>query len=198
MAEYAFTGSGYLGVKGKWKGCEQPVMLINVYAPQERSAKKELWEELVKLRLTSPALWCLFGDFNAVRKPGKRKGYVFDHGKAADFNDFIGQVNLQEIGMGAKRFTWIGQGGLKLSKLDGFLLSKELLDVWTGLSVIGLKRIFSDYCLILLKSGDYNFGPTSFKFFDSWLHEEGFENMICDSWKEMVVTGCPSYCLKEN
>lgn len=118
MAEYAFAGSGYLGVEGKWKGCDQSVMLINIYAPQERSAKKKLWDDLLTLKSSSTAVWCMFGDFNVVRKPEERKGCTFYQGKAADYNNFIEQLNLQEIVMGARKFTWIGQGGRKLSKLD--------------------------------------------------------------------------------
>lgn len=196
-AEYAFAGDGFLGVEGKWKGCQAPVMIINIYAPQERCAKKRLWDDLCKLRSTSSALWCLLGDFNAVRKPAERRGCVFYHGKAEDFNNFIDQTDLQEISMGSRKFTWIDQGGLKLSKLDRFLLSRDLLQLWTRLSVVCLERNFSDHCPILLKSVSIDFGPIPFKFFDSWMLEEGFQDLIHSVWKELVITGCPSYCLKE-
>lgn len=67
-----------MAVEGKWKGCAQLVMLIYIYAPQERGAKKKLWDELVILRLSSTALWCVFGDFNGVRKLTERKGRAFN------------------------------------------------------------------------------------------------------------------------
>lgn len=67
--------------------------------------------------------------------------------------------------MGARKFTSVGQGGLKQSKLDRFLLSTELLEIWPGLSVVGLERNFLDHCPIMLKSSDTDFGSIPFKIF---------------------------------
>lgn len=37
-------------------------------------------------------------------------------------------------------------GGTKLSKLDHFLLSPKLLNVWPTVSVVALERTFADHC----------------------------------------------------
>lgn len=42
VADYAFAGTGYSGVEGKWKGCDHPILFINIYASQDRSAKQKL------------------------------------------------------------------------------------------------------------------------------------------------------------
>lgn len=91
---------------------------------------------------------------------------MFNKGKADDFNKFICQNDLQEMSLGGRKFTWVGQGGLKLSKLDHFLLTRSLMDEWQGTFAIVLPRNFSDHCLILLKSLEVDFGPTPFRFFD--------------------------------
>lgn len=150
-ASWSFAGNGYLGVVGKWKACVTEVCMLNVYAPQERSLKRLLWEDIGRLLIDLPARRCLFWDFNAVRNEGERKGSMFDIGKAADFNCFIDQNELHELRLGAWKYTWIGYGGLKLSKLDRFLLSRELIDEWHGLSAVVLPRKFSYHCPILLK-----------------------------------------------
>lgn len=89
------------------------------------------------------------GDFNAFRHEGERKGCIFDKGKADDFNDFVNRANLQDITLGVSMYTWVGQGGGKM--LDRFLLSRELLATWPGLSAMVLDRVFSDHCPIMLK-----------------------------------------------
>lgn len=66
---------------------------------------------------------CIFGDFNVVRKKKERRCCLFDPAKADDFNPFISRNDLLEVSMGARKFTRVGQGGSKLSKLDRFLLS---------------------------------------------------------------------------
>lgn len=93
------------------------------------TAKRLLWSNLLRLRDVNVSPWCLMGDFNVVREAGERKGSIFNGRKALAFNEFINLAQLKEVGMGIKGYTWIDRGGSKLSKLDRFLLSRELLDV---------------------------------------------------------------------
>lgn len=80
--------------------------------------------------------------------------------------------------MGGRRFTWIGPGGQKLSKLYHFLLSRELLKFWTNMVVIVKDRCFADHCPILLESARADFGHSPFHFFNHWLQSEGFNDMV--------------------
>lgn len=137
------------------------------------------------------------GDFNVVRCESERKGSLFDKGKAEDFNNFINQANLLYLSLGRKKFTWIGQGGEKLSKFDRFLVSSELCDVWSGLSVLVLERVFSNHCPILLKNEVQDFGPTPFRFFNHWMEKDGFLLMIRKEWENFSIPGCASFVLKE-
>lgn len=77
------------------------------------------------------------GDFNTVKNEEERFGCVFHKRRVADFNAFIKAANLP---MGGRRFTCVGQGGLKLSKLGRFLMSTELTEVWTEMTVVALDR----------------------------------------------------------
>lgn len=95
------------------------------------------------------------------------------------------------------RFTWYDQGGCKLSKLCRFLISRELLDTWPALSALALDRIFSDHCPILLKSYTADFGPIPFKFFNHWMQEEGFNELISKEWVSSFIKGSSSFILKE-
>lgn len=43
---------------------------------------------------------------------------------------------------------------------------------------------------------DVDFGPTSFKFFDHWLHEVGFGELMVNGWNQPHVSGYASFCFK--
>lgn len=142
----AFAGRGFLCVEGFWKGCSQTLSIINVYAPQDDSDKRKLWLDICSYLSNSSKLFCLMGDFNSVRNEGERFGCTFHQRREENFNAFIKVTDLQELHMGGRRFTWIGPGGLKLSKLDRFLMSRELSEIWIDMAVVALDRCFSDHC----------------------------------------------------
>lgn len=84
--------------------------------------------------------------------------------------------------MGGRRYTWLGIGGTKLSKLDRFLISSTLLHDWPQLSVVALERTFVDHYPLLLKSSSIDFGPIPFRFFNHWMDECGFDELVKRSW----------------
>lgn len=99
--------------------------------------------------------------------------------------------------MGGRQFTWIGQGGLKLSKLDRFLLSRDLLVLWPHLSVVVLDRCFADHCPILLKVAKSDFGPIPFRFYNQWLQTDGFNSMILEAWHAASPASSAGFILKK-
>lgn len=170
--------------------------------PHDDAIKRKLWIALQPFLcsyLCSPSnLFCIMGhDFNSIRTPNERLGSEFHSRRAADFNAFINAANLVEPRMGGRRFTWIGQGGLKLSKLDWFLLSRELLELWPDLSVVAFERCFADHCPILMKVNKLDFGPTPFRFYNQWQQVDGFRPMLLDAWQTSKAMGSAGYVLKE-
>jgi len=62
-------------LEGKWGEENLLLTLVNVYSSCVYSEKKIMWEELLKCRRDDEnKVWCMIGDFNAVRKPDERKG----------------------------------------------------------------------------------------------------------------------------
>ena len=74
--------------------------------------------------------WILCGDFNEVRKPDERKGSVFVERGAQLFNKFIESLDLFEPSLGGHKYAWVNANGTKASKLDRFLLSSNMVDLW--------------------------------------------------------------------
>nr|GFD20363.1 cytochrome P450 [Tanacetum cinerariifolium] len=137
------VGDGFVAVKGLWLPLNITCLIIIIYAPQ-----------------------C---DFNEVRNGMERSGSIFHRRGALNFNDFINSSGLIELPIGGMRFTRMNNIGSKLSKLDRFLVSSQVLDHWPNAHVITLPREFSDHSPILLHSETQDYGPVPFRFFNSWL-----------------------------
>lgn len=65
---FSCHGSDFLAVWGSWAGQNTRCGFINVYAPQDISRKKKLWDNISGLVCSNPEVkWVIFGDFNEVR-----------------------------------------------------------------------------------------------------------------------------------
>ncbi|GJZ40892.1 cytochrome P450 [Tanacetum coccineum] len=148
-----------------------------VYAPQEQRLKRKLWLELTELLLNPNTLSVILGDFNEVRVKFERMGTVFDPRGARFFNNFIESSGLHDIQMGSKWFSGMNNIGSKLSQLDRFLVSC-FLDRWTNSYILPLTRDFSNHTPLLLSNSVHDYGPTLFKFFNSWLSHEDFTPLV--------------------
>lgn len=62
----------------------------------------------------------------------------------------------------------MNKDGSKLSKLDRLLVSSSFVDKWPNSHLLALPRELSDHCPIILKTHVLDFGPITFKFYNSW------------------------------
>ncbi|GKB71667.1 RNA-directed DNA polymerase, eukaryota, reverse transcriptase zinc-binding domain protein [Tanacetum coccineum] len=85
--------------------------------------------------------YVLFGDLNEVREESERFGSVYSTSEAQIFNSFIESSGLKEMLMGGKFFTWMNKSGTKMSRLNRFLISDEVLDENIDLKAILLDRL---------------------------------------------------------
>ncbi|XP_021971084.1 uncharacterized protein LOC110866037 [Helianthus annuus] len=97
--------------------------IVNVYAPNDASARRGLWSDLTQLRNSRQSLWVFAGDFNDVRHLEERRNLEYVAANADAFNDFILSAALQEFDMGGEKFTYILDRGDKLSFVE-FVLNK--------------------------------------------------------------------------
>ncbi|GKD98851.1 RNA-directed DNA polymerase, eukaryota, reverse transcriptase zinc-binding domain protein, partial [Tanacetum coccineum] len=86
--------------------------------------------------------YILFGDMNEVRNAQERHGSFFSRSKAEVFNTFIINSNLIDLPMGGHLFTWMNKQGTKLSKLDQFLISEEVLNLLPDIKITILDRFY--------------------------------------------------------
>ncbi|GKF47580.1 RNA-directed DNA polymerase, eukaryota, reverse transcriptase zinc-binding domain protein [Tanacetum coccineum] len=86
--------------------------------------------------------------------------------------------------MGGRLFTWMNKASTKLSKLDRFLMSENVLVTNPDLKAIVLDRLWSDHNPILLHADKTDFGPIPYRLFHSWMQMPGFDIMIKESCDE--------------
>ncbi|GKC61051.1 hypothetical protein Tco_1088649 [Tanacetum coccineum] len=73
----------------------------------------------------------------------------------------------------------------KLSKLDRFLISKDVLESTPDIRITTLERLWSDHTPILLHVSKSDFGATPFKFYNSWILRDDFEDIIKSAWSNL-------------
>ena len=112
----------FIRMSGVIKGSGDRINFINVYAPQGVAAKIELWGLIERKIGSDSGFWVILGDFNVVRFAEERKGSVFKHTCASNFNGFIHRTGLLEYGLKGSQFTCICDNGRKLSKIDRVLI----------------------------------------------------------------------------
>ncbi|GJW58547.1 alpha/beta hydrolases superfamily protein [Tanacetum coccineum] len=127
---------------------------------------------------------------NSQRYASKRLGTVFNHASANVFNQFIRDAQLWDIPLGGHLFTRINKHGDKLSKLDRFLTSDSFAPLLQKFSGQVLDCHISDHRPILLSPVSVDFGPTPFKFYNSWLLDKNLHSTISDFWENFAPTNC--------
>ncbi|XP_071714890.1 uncharacterized protein [Rutidosis leptorrhynchoides] len=176
----------FTAIRGNWVGSGGESIIVNIYGPHNDIGKKEMWGFLDGLMMGVDSAWVLCGDFNEVRCQSERLNCVFSQSRASRFNDFIDRNSLIEIPINGKRFTRVSGDGIKISKLDHFLVNDNFIKLWDDLSVIALDRMESDHCPLILRSKVIDFGQKPFKVFDEWLNREGVDRVILDGWNSVV------------
>ena len=157
-------------LRGVWLTSGFDLLVVVVYAPHDPRDKSMVWDYLATEIKKWKGKVILMGDFNEVRYKSDRFGSVFNAKGALAFNSFIEDAELEEINLGGIMFTWCHKSGTKMSKLDRFFLSNNLLNSCP-----------QDHRPILLRETECDYGPTPFRFFHHWLELDGFNNFVVDS-----------------
>ncbi|GJX21587.1 RNA-directed DNA polymerase, eukaryota, reverse transcriptase zinc-binding domain protein [Tanacetum coccineum] len=171
---------------GTWIPSSTKLLVISVYAPQDLTERRMLWDFIHHLIDSWDGECVLLGDFNEVRFEHERRGSLFNSHGANSFNNFITRTGLIDLPLEGYSFTWAHKSASKMSKLDRFLISEGLLALFPSISALCLDKHLSDHRPILLRELNVDYGPTPFRFFHSWSSRKGFDKMVEDSWKNSV------------
>ncbi|XP_021975557.1 uncharacterized protein LOC110870689 [Helianthus annuus] len=164
----------YMVVKGKIKGYDQIVFIVNVYGPRNLPDRKMVWLELQQLKENNPGVWVLIGDFNAVRFMEDKCNSDFDPACATALNGFLTKAYLHQFTMKGQRYTYCKDKDRKLSKIDRYL---------------------SDHSPLVLISHPFDYGPCPFRVFNSWLEVPNLEAVVVGALSSMQFVGSPDVIL---
>jgi len=194
-------GKGFIAISGQHLKSSSRCVVANAYSPCALSGKKTLWEDLSNAKSTSQDLvWCLCGDFNAIRNRSERKR-VKERGVQAselnDFNSFIDSNLLMELPIVGKNFMWFKNDGSVKSRIDRVLVSEDWLRLWPMSKQYVLRWEVSDHCAIVVKSVEKDWDPKPFRTIDAWILERGFIRMVKNNWQSYSAHGNELIKLKE-
>ncbi|XP_071727700.1 uncharacterized protein [Rutidosis leptorrhynchoides] len=175
----------YVIVKGTWLKVNIETFMVNVYAPQALSNKVILWNKLSNFMMNNPGHFIFMGDWNSVRSRDDVCGSHFCSHDARLFNDFIEPNHLYEVPLCGVRYMYRNKAGTKLSKLDIFFITSNVLDSIDDFKGLVLDRGYSDHAPILLFQDKVDFGPAYFKIFDSWFERPNFESFVRTTWSSL-------------
>ncbi|GKA91191.1 RNA-directed DNA polymerase, eukaryota [Tanacetum coccineum] len=188
IKQHVSSSDYFLAIMGTWTPTSIKLLVISIYAPQDLSKKKELWDYVCSLVDRWDGEIVIMGDFNEVRTEHVRFGSIFNVRGANAFNNFISKADLIDLPLGGYSYTWSHKSASKMSKLDRFLISKGLLIRFPHLSGLCLDRHLSDHRPIIMFESSLDYGPTPFRMFHSWSKMEGFDKFMESSWLSMNIT----------
>lgn len=106
---FFFSGVGFYGVLGEWGRNNIRCFIVNVCSPCSLMGKRKLWNDLQNDEGGfCKGIWCFVGDFNAVKNSNERKGSFVQGStsKIAEFREFVEDMNLIDLPILGRLFTW--------------------------------------------------------------------------------------------
>ncbi|TVU02265.1 hypothetical protein EJB05_52261, partial [Eragrostis curvula] len=99
--------------------------VTNVYAPADHRDSQTFLDDLVELASHVSGPWLHAGDFNLLRDTADKNNERFDFALAAAFNDAINQLNLIELPLLDRLFTWSNKrASPTLARLDRVFINR--------------------------------------------------------------------------
>ncbi|XP_058726433.1 uncharacterized protein LOC131597778 [Vicia villosa] len=194
----SFKGTGFLGIKVL--SMDKVFYVCNVYSPCSLSTKRVLWKNLLNVKdKFNDGEWLIGGDFNSVKNGGEKKGRseIENRAEWEEFAGFISDTGLEDVPCKGKKFSWFSSDGGSKSRLDRFLVSSNIVNLWGVVAQkIGDKDI-SDHFPIWLVVDKMDWGPKPFKFNNEWFHHKDFIDFVEKEWRGMLIQGRGDFVLKE-
>lgn len=176
LCKGAFSTSAHFAPIGTANG---PWWFTRVYGPQQDADKVPFLNELTQFRDVAPGEWLLCGDFNMIyRVQDKNNDFNMsrlDRCCMHRFRTFLDSVQLQEIHMIGRKFTWSNErGNLTLVLLDRMFASMEWFGSFADHILKPLSNDCSDHCPLLLQLQVFDGVHRRFRFDAFWPKILGF------------------------
>ncbi|CAK8564335.1 unnamed protein product [Lathyrus sativus] len=105
------------------------------------------------------------------------------------FDDFISKVDLVDLPLKGRCFTWSKLDGSSMSRVDRFLVSEGWMHQWPNRVQICLEKSIYDHCPIIICDKEVNWGPKPFHMIKCWRDLKGYHNVVEESWRPLEIQG---------
>jgi hypothetical protein len=143
--------------------------------------------------------WLILGDFNIARSPDDRSNENFDVRAADLLNAFIDDLELQELPLLDRRFTWSnGRDVPTLVRLDRALINMAWADCLFNSTLTSLLRNTSDHVPLLVSASSRAPAAQTFRCEWAWAMSEDYRALIhtprvrCPSSDGLIEVGSGS------
>jgi len=124
--------------------------LIAVYGPAQADRKSNFLSELVRVCSKDTLPMVIGGDFNIIRRPYEKNIDNFNDRWPFLFNAVIDALNLREIELTGRKFTWANNvPNQTFEKLDRVLACTDFESKYALTTVHTLSREISDHTPLL-------------------------------------------------
>ena len=169
-------------------------VLYMVYGPAQHQNKQAFLCEPANTFLKESLPYLIGGDFNIMRRPEDKSSGVFDSKWPILFNAIIESLDLKDIVMSGRQYTWAGPGdNPTFEKLDRVLVSMDWEDKFPLSTVEPRDRDISDHTPLVLNTGasTHSANQCPFKFERGCLIRDGLYDMVVNIWQSDVSGRTP-------
>lgn len=160
-----------------------------VYGPVLSSKRLAFFTELRLIHSYGIAAWLLTGDFNLIRYRQEKIGPSFNIALSNRFNSLISTLQLLEISLYDRKFTWSKSiNSTSQALLDRVFCSVEWVSHYPAHNLTSLPRFMSDHNPLLLQTSAPIFNSTApIRFERTWLAQEGFIALLTSWWQSFPL-----------
>jgi hypothetical protein len=159
--------------------------LVAVYGAAQDRHKPSFLAELVRICENERLPLMVGGDFNIIRRKEEKNNENFYARWPFIFNAIIESLDLREIVLSGRQFTWASRRATPTyEKLDRVLVRVEVEQKFPLLSVHALTRSGSDHTPLLVDFGSpaHSGKNPTFSFETSWLRQDDFIDLVKNEW----------------
>ncbi|MCI08407.1 putative transposon TX1 protein, partial [Trifolium medium] len=114
-----------------------------------------------------------------------------------EFQAFVNSMELEDIPVLGRKFTWFHPNGRSMSRIYRIFLSDDWISQWGNPSLWILPRVVSDHCPLVLRYNSVDWGPRPFRFNNHWLLHKDFKSLVEEWWRSQSYSGWMGFVLKE-
>ncbi|XP_062083441.1 uncharacterized protein LOC133789680 [Humulus lupulus] len=171
---------------------KDPWWFSGVYGPVAYGKRDSFWDELARLSIICEDKWYVGGDFNVVRRVEEKLSSTTNTRSMKLFDALIRELRLVDPKLQNGRYTWSNFRHKPICcRLDRFFHSPSWSNFYPFIRQEVWVRVVSDHSPVVLDSSPPSWGPSPFRFDNSWLEHKDFSRNFQEWWTSTKVQGWP-------